>query len=163
MKEYPSRSCLSINWVDSFPFSFLSTAWFLISSFDQILSSTVGWCINKFTWSVLRSRNHMLREQDMWGAELGICLYCFSCLKDLSWDHFSYFFFFFFAWLGIQHLFWSIAAITWEKIPILRVLPMAENAYSWKQGLTQNKDSLVLSISSVKRVFSAVLSTCPLH
>lgn len=95
MKEYPSRSCLSINWVDSFPFSFLSTAWFLISSFDQILSSTVGWCINKFTWSVLRSRNHMLREQDMWGAELGICLYCFSCLKDLSWDHFSYFFFFF--------------------------------------------------------------------
>ena len=96
MKEYPSRSCLSINWVDSFPFTFLSTAWFLISSFDQILSSTVGWCINKFTWSVLRSRNHMLREQDMWGAELGICLYCFSCLKDLSWDHFSYFFFFFF-------------------------------------------------------------------
>ena len=107
MKEYPSRSCLSINWAYSFPFFFffLSTAWFLISSFDQTLSSTVGWYINKFTWWFLRSRNPVLREQDMWGAELGICLYCFSCLKDLSWDHFSYmFFFFFFFFFKLEHL-----------------------------------------------------------
>ena len=141
MKEYPSRSCLSINWVDSFPLLFFfsfSTAWFLWASFDHTLSSTAGCYINKFTWWVLRSRDHVLREQDMWGAEPGICLYCFSCLKDLSWDHFSYVFF---AWLGIQHLFWSIAAVSWEKIPILRVLPMAENACSRKQGLPPNKDS----------------------
>ena len=90
--------------VSFFFFFFLSTAWFLISSFDQTLSSTVGWYINKFTWWVLRSRNPVLREQDMWGAELGICLYCFSCLKDLSWDHFSYMFLFFFVFVFFFYL-----------------------------------------------------------
>ena len=133
------------------PISFIffpSTAWFLIASFDQTLSSTAGWC--KFIWWVLRSRNGVLREQDMRAAELGhLPLLFFLLTRSLSWGDFS-------TWLFC--LTWNTEPLLVNCLHNLREKPHTKTAScGWRcstnLGLPQSKDSLALSICSVKRDF----------